>query len=103
MIKHPHSEDFRKAAQLEFGTIDQKGTWELVNRPEKVEVISLKWVFTYKTDPNGYLTKYKARIVIRGDLQNSTTAQDVYATTLASKVFRVLMTRWLRIVWKHVN
>jgi len=26
------------------------------------------WVFTYKFDENGYLYKYKTRLVVRGDL-----------------------------------
>jgi hypothetical protein len=53
-------------------------------------IISLKWVFTYKINSDDYLTKYKARIVIRDDLQ-AYDPQDVYATTLAVKIFRVLM------------
>jgi hypothetical protein len=48
-------------------------------------------VFTYKNDSDDYLIKYKAHIVIRNDLQNAD-PQNVYAATLASKVFRVLMT-----------
>ena len=54
-------------------------------------MIFLKWIFTYKTDSNDYLIKYKARIVVRGDLQDYD-PQDVYAATLAAKMFRVLMT-----------
>ncbi len=48
-------------------------------------------MFTYKNDSDNYLIKYKARIMIRNDLQNAD-LQDVYAATLASKIFRVLMT-----------
>jgi hypothetical protein len=55
------------------------------------KIIPLKWIFIYKNDSNDYLTKYKARIVMRGDLQDAD-SQDVYAATLASKVFRMLMT-----------
>ena len=48
------------------------------------------WVFTYKFDEDGYLLKYKARLVVRGDLQ-AAKDQDTYATTLATRVFRALM------------
>ncbi len=58
---------------------------------ENQQIISLKWVFTYKTDSNDYLIKYKVRIVIRDDLQ-IIDFQNVYAITLISKVFRNLMT-----------
>ncbi len=55
------------------------------------KIISLKWVFIYKNDSNDYLIKYKARIVMKEDLQDAD-PQDVYAATLVSKMFRLLMT-----------
>ncbi len=93
MLRHSHAEGFRKAAQVEYDAIENRDTWQIVDRlkNEDHQIISLKWVFTYKTDSNGYLIKYKARIVIRNDLQ-MVDPQDVYAVTLISKVFRVLMT-----------
>ena len=48
------------------------------------------WVFTYKFDPYGYLTKYKARLVVCGDLHTSI-YNDTYAATLALRTFRSLM------------
>ena len=48
------------------------------------------WVFTYKFDTNGLLDKYKARLCVRGDLQDPTQL-DTYATTLAARIFRTLM------------
>jgi hypothetical protein len=66
-----------------------------VNRSEaqakEVKITPLKWVFTYKTDSDDFLLKFKTRIVIREDLQMIDNAQNVYAATLASKVFRMLM------------
>ncbi|KAK1912657.1 hypothetical protein P3342_004593 [Pyrenophora teres f. teres] len=47
------------------------------------------WVFTYKFDEDGYLLKYKARLVVRGDLQEQ--YGDTYAATLAARLFRALM------------
>ncbi len=46
------------------------------------KIISLKWVFTYKNDLDNYLIKYKARIMIRNNLQDAD-LQNVYATRLA--------------------
>jgi hypothetical protein len=47
------------------------------------------WVFTYKFNEDGYLLKYKTRLIVRGDLQ----AQygDMYAATLAARLFQALM------------
>jgi hypothetical protein len=93
MLRHSHAKEFRKAAQMKYETIENRDTWQIVDRPksENNQIISLKWIFTYKIDSNDYLIKYKARIVIRDDLQ-VIDPQNVYAVTLISKVFRVLMT-----------
>ena len=48
------------------------------------------WTFVYKYDTEGYLTKYKSRIVARGDLQRNG-LQDTYAATLFAKTFRAMM------------
>jgi hypothetical protein len=47
-------------------------------------------VFTYKFDEDGYLYKFKARLVVRGDLQQN--YGDMYAARLATKIFRCLIT-----------
>jgi hypothetical protein len=48
------------------------------------------WVFTYKFDTDGFLVKFKARLVVRGDLQPASD-KDNYAATLAARVFRSLV------------
>ena len=53
------------------------------------QILPLLWVFKYKFDIDGYLEKFKARICVRGDLQD--TSQDTYAATLAFRTFRALM------------
>jgi hypothetical protein len=93
MLRHSHAKNFRKAAQVEYETIENWDIWQIIDclKNEDHQIISLKWIFTYKTDSNDYLIKYKARIVIRDDLQ-MIDLQNVYAITLISKVFRILMT-----------
>ncbi len=58
---------------MKFDAINSRDTWEIVNKSiiSDQEIISLKWVFTYKNDLDDYLIKYKARIVIRNDFQNA--------------------------------
>jgi hypothetical protein len=53
------------------------------------EILPLMWVFTYKFNEDGYLYKFKARLVVRGDLQQD--YGDTYAATLAAKIFRCLI------------
>jgi hypothetical protein len=93
MLRHTHSQGFRAAAEKEFRTLEQLGTFKPVNRPEinsGKQLLPLMWVFTYKFNQDGYLVKYKARLCIRGDLQKAN-SKDTYAATLAVQVFRALM------------
>jgi hypothetical protein len=70
MLNHGHREGFIAAVKLEYGDLQDRGTFIQVPESDAVGfVIPTKWVFTYKFDEEGYLLKYKARLVVRGDLQ----------------------------------
>ncbi len=69
MLRHSHAEEFIKVTQMKYDAIETKKTWKIVDKSDDYKLISLKWVFTYKSDSNDFLFKYKARIVIRDDLQ----------------------------------
>jgi hypothetical protein len=49
------------------------------------DAVPLMWVFSYKFDEDRYLYKYKAHLVVRGDLQEQ--YGDTYAATLATRLF----------------
>lgn len=82
-----------EAVQVEIKKLQDKNTWKEVafGTADKngKKPIPLTWVFKYKFDEQGYLTKMKARLCVRGDLQS--TDADTYAATLAIRIFRVLM------------
>ena len=90
MLKHPNRAQYEEAAEIEIKAIQSKGTWVVVDKKKDVKYIPLMWRFTDKYDEGAKWVKAKARVVVRGDLQD-TSAQDVYAATLAFKVFRTLM------------
>jgi hypothetical protein len=77
---------------MKYDVIETKRTWKIVDKRDDYKLILLKWVFIYKFDSNDLLFKYKTRIVIRDDLQKVNNAQNVYAATLASNIFRIMMT-----------
>jgi reverse transcriptase-like protein len=90
MLRHRFSEQFQVAATQEFRKLQQKETFEYVDITDQQEtLLPLLWVFKYKFDSDGYLTKFKARLCARGDLQP--TMQDTYAATLAAQTFRAMM------------
>ena len=101
VLQHQYSAGFKTAEMKEFNTLlDKKLCTKIcsqqifemknegiLNSSEKP--LPLMWVYTYKFDADGYLLSFKAQLVARGDLQNST--QETYATTLAAQVFRAII------------
>ncbi|XP_044717322.1 reverse transcriptase (RNA-dependent DNA polymerase) domain-containing protein [Hirsutella rhossiliensis] len=69
--------DFKEAIRKELHDLLRRGTWRLVKR-EKAQGPPLP-------------LKCKARICVRGDLQDEDDGRETYAATLAAKTFRIVM------------
>jgi hypothetical protein len=87
---HSQQEGFLQAARKEYDDLQRRGTFSVVPKPANTKLLPLLWVFTYKFGPEGFLQKHKARICVRGDLQQTHPSDDFYAATLAARTFRVL-------------
>nr|GFA26771.1 retrovirus-related Pol polyprotein from transposon TNT 1-94 [Tanacetum cinerariifolium] len=55
-----------EAMQEELNEFERLEVWELVPRPDKVMVITLKWIYKVKLNELGGILKNKARLVARG-------------------------------------
>ncbi|GJX35181.1 retrovirus-related pol polyprotein from transposon TNT 1-94 [Tanacetum coccineum] len=55
-----------EAMQEELNEFKHLEVWELIPRPDKVMVITLKWIYKVKLDELGGILKNKARLVARG-------------------------------------
>ncbi|CAA7014800.1 unnamed protein product [Microthlaspi erraticum] len=60
------NEEWEEAMKEEIEMIEKNKTWKLVDKPEKKNVISVKWIYKIKTYANGNHIKHKARLVARG-------------------------------------
>lgn len=60
------SEKWKKAMEAEIESLNENGTWKLVDLPKGKKPIRNKWVFKMKTDANGIIIRYKARLVAKG-------------------------------------
>ncbi|GJR20449.1 retrovirus-related pol polyprotein from transposon TNT 1-94 [Tanacetum coccineum] len=52
--------------QEELNKFERLEVWELVPRPDRVMIITLKWIFKVKLDELGGVLKNKVRLVARG-------------------------------------
>ncbi|CAI7892689.1 unnamed protein product, partial [Closterium sp. NIES-54] len=64
-LESSDAEDSRKAMESELKSIEENGTWELVELPEGRKAITSKWLFKIKSDADGKIKRYKSRLVAK--------------------------------------
>ena len=52
--------------QEELVQFERNEVWELVPKPDNVNVIGTKWIFKNKSDEHGNITQNKVRLVAQG-------------------------------------
>jgi len=57
------------AMDEEMATLDVNATWELVVLPKDKKTIGCKWVYKVKHNINGFMNRYKTRLVAKGYAQ----------------------------------
>lgn len=62
-------EKWINAINDEIDSLQLQETWTLVDLPEGKKLIGTRWVFTVKTNSEGEVTKFKARLVAQGFTQ----------------------------------
>lgn len=65
-LESSHKEQWIKAMLSEINSLNENKTWDLVNLPDGRKALPCKWVFRLKTNPDGSIDKFKARLVIKG-------------------------------------
>ena len=59
-------EKWQMAMNEEIGAIERNNTWELTDLPKGARPIGVKWVYKKKTNVEGEVERYKARLVVKG-------------------------------------
>ncbi|CAM8905238.1 unnamed protein product [Rhodiola kirilowii] len=78
--------------QEELGEFQRNDVWDLVPQPDDVNVIGTKWIFKNKSDEQGNITRYKARLVAQGYTQiEGVDFDETFAPVVRLEAIRLLL------------
>jgi hypothetical protein len=87
-----HGADWEQAIQAEIEGLNTNETWKEEKAPYGANLVSTKWVFTIKTNPDGSLERYKARLVARGFSQvHGEDYTETFAPTVRTDTLRIFL------------
>ncbi|POM64517.1 LOW QUALITY PROTEIN: Integrase catalytic core protein, partial [Phytophthora palmivora] len=88
-----HAKQWRKAANSEFKSLMDNKTWVLVPRPKGRKILRSRWVFVVKYTGTGEIDSFKARLVIKGFLQEyGIDYNEIFSPVIRMEVLRLLLT-----------
>ena len=86
------SKRWKLACIDEIDSIYKNETWILVEKPQGVKVIGLKWIFKVKRKADGSINKFKSRLVAKGYVQEHRIDFDeVFAPVARIETIRLLI------------
>ncbi|CAI7815533.1 unnamed protein product [Closterium sp. NIES-53] len=91
-LESSHAEEWKKAMEIELKSIEENGTWELVELPEGRKAITSKWLFKIKSDADGKIECYKSRLVAKGYQQKEKVDyKELFAPVVKPTTLRTLL------------
>jgi transposase InsO family protein len=85
-------EQWLKAIDSELESHKKNGSFKVTVLPQGEKTVGSRWVFKKKRGRNGEVTRYKARLVVRGDQQvPGKHFHEVFSPTLTMTSFRLIM------------
>ena len=92
-MRRPNAAQWSAAVESELGNLTGKGTWEEAVLPAGRKMIGCKWVLKTKTDADGNVIKYKARLVAQGfSQQPGIDVEETFAPVGQSTSLQILLT-----------
>ncbi|CAI7774248.1 unnamed protein product [Closterium sp. NIES-54] len=91
-LESSDAEEWKKAMESELKSIEENGTWELVELPEGRKAITSKWLFKIKSDADGKIERYKSRLVAKGYQQKEKVDyKELFAPVVKPSPLRTLL------------
>ncbi|GLI60516.1 hypothetical protein VaNZ11_002522 [Volvox africanus] len=91
-IASPLVDFWIEAMEEEFASLQEKGTWSLVEKPADKQALGVKWVYSVKLDKHGVVERFKARLVVKGFMQREgVDFEEVFAPVSKHSTLRVFL------------
>lgn len=91
-LNSENSELWKQAMETEYKSLIENNTWSVIDLPVGKKVIPCKWIFKTKRDDAGNISRYKARLVIKGFKQTKgIDYHEVYAPVIRYSSIRYLI------------
>lgn len=65
-LMSPNAKEWQEAADLEYESLIENETWDLVTLPKDRKAIGSRWVFKVKHHSDGRVERHKCRVVAKG-------------------------------------
>lgn len=91
-LASPQATEWKRAMDEEYNSLIKNKTWTLAELPPGKKALPYKWVFKTKSDQNGNVLRYKARLVIKGYAQKGgTDYEEIYSPVVRYTTIRYLL------------
>ncbi len=100
-LRGPEGDLWGPAFDAEYASLLDNDTWTVVELPPGRMALTTRWVLKRKTGADGRVSKYKARLVVRGFQQKEgVDFTEVFASVVKPTTWRVLLAIGVRYEWK---
>ena len=99
-MKSENAEKWKGAAKEELTSMNEMKTWTLVPPPAGANIVSSKWVYKIKTNSDGSIARFKARLVARGFTQIAgVDYEETFAPTAKFATIRLMLSLACSLQW----
>lgn len=91
-LNGPDQQKWLQAMELEIQSLKSQHVWDIVARPSNKRLVDCRWVLRVKREPNGAISKFKARLVARGFSQvPGVDFEETYCPVVKRRSLRLLI------------